>query len=208
MNEIADVLADAVDREESVAVVRLPGRSSSMHASYPKYTVRRWVAPRAQAQVHARLLEMSHDTIYQRASDLELGQMADGDELLCQAVASERCQVGDAKRVWSLAAKGFAATPRASRAPTHGSMCSSALQGRGGYHRAEGVGFQHAGCAGRCWQRLRADASCASAESHGRRRWRRGGVWWRSCEGIDAPIFVRLLRRGSCMAMQYVETGL
>jgi hypothetical protein len=46
------------------------------------------------------------NTIQQRASDVELGPLADywpTGTLICQAVASDRCQVGDSRRVWGAA---------------------------------------------------------------------------------------------------------
>ena len=94
MNEVADALAGACDREGSAAVVRLPGsgRSSSMRPLRPKLSVHGWHAPRAQAVVHARLQAAMVDTIHQGAGDVELGPMVDRYELICQAVASDRCQ--------------------------------------------------------------------------------------------------------------------
>ena len=49
------------------------------------------------------------DSVYQLAGDIELGPLADGYELLCQAVASDRYQVGDAKRVWGMATRAAVA---------------------------------------------------------------------------------------------------
>ena len=71
-----------------------------MRPSRPKASVRDWFGPRAQAMVHARLQAAMVDTIQQSAGDVELGPMADGFELLSQAVASDRCQIGDSKRLW------------------------------------------------------------------------------------------------------------
>ena len=51
--------------------------------------------------VHAQLQAAMVDTIQQNAvaGDIELGPMADGFELLSQAVAADRCQIGDSKRL-------------------------------------------------------------------------------------------------------------
>ena len=49
------------------------------------------------------------DTIQQGAGDVELGPMADGYELICQAVASDRCQIGDSKRIRGVATKAAVA---------------------------------------------------------------------------------------------------
>ena len=103
MNEVADLLAGSCDRDASLAVVRRPGRSSTMRPSRPKSSVRGWHAPRAQAVVYARLQAAMVSTIQQSAGDVELGPLADGYELICQAVASDRCQVGDSKRIWGAA---------------------------------------------------------------------------------------------------------
>ena len=74
-----------------------------MRLSHPKSSGRGWHAPQAQAVVHARLQAVMVNTIQQGAGDVELGPMADGYELICQAVASDRCQVGDSKRIWGVA---------------------------------------------------------------------------------------------------------
>ena len=41
--------------------------------------------------------------------DVELGPMADGFELLSQQVASDRCQIGDSKRLWGTITKAAVA---------------------------------------------------------------------------------------------------
>ena len=109
MNEVADILAGSCKRDLSLKVVCRPGRSSMMRPSRPKSSVRGWYAPRAQAVVHARLQVAMVDTIQHSAGDVELGPMADGYELLSQAVASNRCQIGDGKRIWGVATKAAVA---------------------------------------------------------------------------------------------------
>ena len=53
------------------------------------------------------------NTIQQGAGDVELGPMADGYELSCQAVASDRCQIGAwigySKRIWGVATRAAVA---------------------------------------------------------------------------------------------------
>jgi hypothetical protein len=99
---------EAMEDDVDVSVVRLPSRSSSMRPTLPKAGLRQRIAPRAQGLVHRILAAAMKDTIVLGREDFDLGPMADGRELLAQAVAADRCQVGDGKRVLSTAAREHA----------------------------------------------------------------------------------------------------
>ena len=45
------------------------------------------------------------NTIQQGAGDVDLGPMVDSYELIFQAMASDRCQIGDSKQIWGVATK-------------------------------------------------------------------------------------------------------